>query len=59
MTDVRAPEYCNDCDEVTDPTEYADLSTELDRVSYNIRVVRKDIMGDDKYTDSRFRQLRM
>jgi len=52
-----APEYCDDCTEVTDPKEYADLATQLDRIGYNIRVVRKDNMGDDKYTDSRLRQL--
>jgi len=44
---------------VRNPAEYADLSAELDRIGYNLRVVRKDCMGDSKYTDSRREQLQM
>ena len=51
--------FCAECDEVTDPVEYADLDTELDRIGYNFRVVRKGSMSDSKYTDSRLQQLQM
>jgi hypothetical protein len=31
----------------------------LDRQGYNLRVVRKNCIGDSKYTDSRLEQLQM
>ncbi len=49
--------YCDDCDEVTDPTEYADLANELGW-KYNLRVVRKDCLYDDKYLAARAAQLK-
>ena len=50
--------YCEGCREVTDSSVYADLAAELDYVGYNLRVVRKDCMGDSKYIDSRLEQLK-
>ncbi len=37
--------YCDDCEEVTDPTEYADLFEELVRYGYTLRVVGKNRIG--------------
>ena len=34
--------YCDECEEVTDPTEYADLAAELDSIGYNLRVIGKE-----------------
>ena len=34
--------YCDECEEVTDPAEYADLAAELDRIGYNVRVISKE-----------------
>jgi hypothetical protein len=52
-----APEYCNDCEEVTDPTDYGELATELGRVGYSLRVVSKSRMGDAEYRTARIQQL--
>jgi hypothetical protein len=54
-----APEYCNDCEEVTDPTEYGELAAELGRVGYSLRIVSKSRMGDAEYRTARIQQLRM
>jgi len=51
--------YCDKCIEVTDPAEYADLATGLERIGYNLCVVHKACMSDSKYTDSRREQLRI
>jgi hypothetical protein len=46
-------DYCDECDEVTDPDEYADLFAELERRDYELCVICKDRMNDSKYADSR------
>jgi hypothetical protein len=54
---AAAFDYCYDCDEVTDPEEYADLEAELLSIGYDVRVVPKDLINDDVYSDERRLQL--
>jgi hypothetical protein len=54
-----APEYCNDCEEVTDPTVYGDLAVELGRIGYSLCIVSKSRMGDADYRTQRIQQIRM
>ena len=49
--------FCADCEEVTDPTDYGELATELGRVGYSLRVVSKSCMGDAEYRTQRIQQL--
>jgi hypothetical protein len=49
--------YCIDCDEVTDPAEYADLFDELGKRDYDLYVVRLDRIEDASYADARADQL--
>ncbi len=49
--------YCGLCREVTNPSEYADLSIKMGNIGYNLRVVHKDYMFSAKYTDARISQL--
>jgi len=46
-------DYCNRCEEVTDPSEYRGLLAELECIGYDVRVIRKDRMNDADYTDAR------
>ncbi len=46
-------DYCNECDEVTDADEYANLFAELERAGYDLYVISKDGFNDPKYADSR------
>ena len=50
-------DYCDDQEEITDPSVYADLVIELNRVGYNLRVVSKDRLYDAKYAEARRKQL--
>ena len=46
-------DYCNECNEVTDADEYADLFNELERAGYELYVIRKDRFNTFKYAASR------
>jgi hypothetical protein len=49
-------DYCNECDEVTDPDEYADLFAELQFNGYELCVIRKDRYNTFKYAANRKRE---
>ncbi len=49
--------YCGLCKEVTNPSEYANLSIKLGNLGYNLRVVHKEYMFSAKYTDARASQI--
>lgn len=44
--------YCAECDEVTDPGDYADLAGELFRIGYKLRVVSKVSIKSDSEADT-------
>jgi hypothetical protein len=46
-------DYCNVCEEVTDPDEFADLFVELERAGYELYVISKDRFNDSKYAANR------
>ena len=54
---VAAFRYCDECDEVTEREEYADLVAELERIGYVLYVVSKDRMHDSEYAAMRRKQL--
>jgi len=47
-------DYCLGCEEVTKPSEYAELFEELERIGYELYVISKKRMTDDKYRVMRF-----
>jgi len=49
-------DYCYECNEVTDPAEYADLLAELGCAGYELYVISKDRFNDSKYADSRWQE---
>ena len=46
-------DYCNECAEVTDPDEYAELFNELECAGYELYVIRKDRYNTFKYAANR------
>lgn len=51
--------YCDECKEMTDPAECADLAAKLDRIGYNVRMVCKCQLHAAKYEAARREQLRL
>jgi hypothetical protein len=51
--------YCDECTEVTDPAEYADLKAELECIGYNLYVVSKARMHDADYAAARREQVQL
>ena len=50
-------DFCKSAPEVKDPAVYADLKEELEQRGYNLNVISKDCLRDEKYADQRKRQL--